>query len=104
MKVMIHIGLDVHNDSIAISLAPTDSTEVRRWGLIGGTHDDVLRFIKKLQAAHPDATLKFCYEAGPRGYPARPGGLVAKDCAAVMKTRSNCVAAARVRDGVITRQ
>ena len=31
MKVMIHIGLDVHNDSIAISLAPSDPTEVRRW-------------------------------------------------------------------------
>jgi hypothetical protein len=31
---MIHIGLDVHNDSIAISLAPSDSTEVRRWGFV----------------------------------------------------------------------
>ena len=63
------IGLDVHNDSIAVSLAPSDSTEVRRYGIIGGQHDDVLRLIKKLQAAHPGAVLKFCYEAGPRGYP-----------------------------------
>jgi transposase len=69
MKVMIHIGLDVHNDSIAISIAPGDSTEVRRWGLIGGTHEHVARFLKQLQAAHPEATLKFCYEAGPRGFP-----------------------------------
>jgi transposase len=66
---MIHIGLDVHNDSIAISLAPSDSTEVRRWGVIGGTHEHVQRFIKQLQAAHPGTTLKFCYEAGPRGFP-----------------------------------
>jgi transposase len=29
----------------------------------------VLRLIKKLRAAHPGAALKFCYEAGPRGYP-----------------------------------
>jgi transposase len=62
-------GLDVHNDTIAVSLAPGDSTEVRRYGIIGGSHDDVLRLIKKLSAAHPGVALKFCYEAGPRGYP-----------------------------------
>jgi transposase len=66
---VLFIGLDVHNDSIAVSLAPSDSTEVRRYGLIGGSHDEVLRLCKKLQAAHPGAKLKFCYEAGPRGYP-----------------------------------
>ncbi len=66
---MIHIGLDVHNDSIAISLAPSDGTEVRRWGVIGGTHEHVQKFVQKLQAAHPDATLRFCFEAGPRGFP-----------------------------------
>ena len=51
---------------------PRDSTEVRRCGIIGGTHEHVQRFIKQLQAAHPDATLKFCYEAGPRGFPLVP--------------------------------
>jgi transposase len=61
--------LDVHNDSIAVSLAPSDTTEVRRYGIIGGTLDDVLRLSKKLAAAHPGRVLKFCYEAGPRGYP-----------------------------------
>jgi transposase len=66
---VLFIGLDVHNDSIAVSLAPSDSTEVRRYGLIGGSHDDVLRLAKKLAAAHAHTTLKFCYEAGPRGYP-----------------------------------
>ena len=63
------IGLDVHNDSIAVSLAPADTTEVRRYGIIGGQHDDVLKLLKKLQAAHPGAALKCVYEAGPRGYP-----------------------------------
>jgi transposase len=63
------IGLDVHNDSIAVSLAPSDGTEVRRYGIIGGTLEDVLRLSKKLAAAHPGRVLKFCYEAGPRGYP-----------------------------------
>ena len=65
----LFLGLDVHNDSIAVSIAPSDSTEVRRYGILGGWHEDVLRCARKLQAAHPGATLKFCYEAGPRGYP-----------------------------------
>ena len=65
----LFIGLDVHNDSIAVSLAASDSSEVRRYGIIGGTHDDVLKLSKKLCAAHPGVTLRFCYEAGPRGYP-----------------------------------
>jgi transposase len=65
----LFVGLDVHTDSIAVSLAPSDSAEVRRYGLIGGGHDDVLRLAKKLQAAHPRMPLRFCYEAGPHGYP-----------------------------------
>jgi transposase len=66
---VLFVGLDVHNDSIAVSLAPADSPEVRRYGIIGGQHDDVLRLLKKLAATHPGAAVKFCYEAGPRGYP-----------------------------------
>ena len=62
------IGLDVHNDSIAVSLVPADATEVRRYGIIGGEHDDVLKLAKKLAEVHPGTTLKFCYEAGPRGF------------------------------------
>jgi transposase len=62
------IGLDVHNDSIAVSLAPSDTTEVRRYGIIGGEHEDVLKLAKKLAEAHPGMRLKFCYEAGPRGF------------------------------------
>jgi len=65
----LFVGLDVHNDTIAVSLAASDATEVRRYGIIGGTHDDVLKLAKKLAAAHPRLSLKFCYEAGPRGYP-----------------------------------
>ncbi len=29
----LYIGMDVHNDSIAVSLAPSDATEVRRYGV-----------------------------------------------------------------------
>lgn len=65
----LFVGMDVHNDTIAVSLAPSGSAEVRRYGVIGGAHDDVLKLAKKLAAAHPGLPLKFCYEAGPRGYP-----------------------------------
>jgi hypothetical protein len=50
MNLILYIGMDVHNDSIAVSIAPSDSTEVRRWGVIGGTHAHVHRLIKQLQA------------------------------------------------------
>ena len=44
---VLFIGLDVLNGSIAVSLAPSDSTEVRRYGIIGGHHDDVLNLLKR---------------------------------------------------------
>jgi len=70
MSQVIHfLGLDVHKESVAVSIAPSDSTEVRHYGSIGGTLDDLDRLIKKLQAAAPQAELRFCYEAGPTGYP-----------------------------------
>ncbi len=50
-QLTLHIGLDVHNDPIAVSVAPSDSTEVRRLGILGGTHEHVLRFLQKLHAA-----------------------------------------------------
>ena len=65
---VLFIGFDVHTDSIAVSLAPSDSVEVRRYGIIGGTHDDVLKLLTKLQAAHPGTELRCGYEAGPHGF------------------------------------
>jgi len=47
-KVIHYIGLDVHKDSIAVSIAPANSTEVRRYGIIGGTLDAVDKLFKKL--------------------------------------------------------
>ena len=52
---VLFVGLDVHSESIAVSLAASGSTEVRRYGMIGGTHDDVLRLAKKLLAALPSS-------------------------------------------------
>ena len=34
MSSIYYIGLDVHKDSIAVVIAPSDSTEVRKYGVI----------------------------------------------------------------------
>lgn len=65
----LYVGLDVHSESIAVSLAASDATEVRHYGSLGGSHDDVLKLARKLTAAHPGLPLRFAYEAGPHGYP-----------------------------------
>lgn len=57
-------GLDVRKDSIAVSLAPSDATEVRPNGVIGGTQDDVLQVIKNIQAAHPGLLEKLIFGVG----------------------------------------
>jgi transposase len=64
-KIIHHLGLDVHKDSISVAIAEP-SGEVRHYGTIGGKLADVDRLIKKLHK--PDVELRFCYEAGPTGY------------------------------------
>ena len=65
-KIVHYIGLDVHKDSIAVAIAPQNSTEVRRYGIIGGTLQAVDNLLKKL--AKPNLELRFVYEAGPCGF------------------------------------
>src|SRR5678816_3478548 len=65
-KIVHYIGLDVHKDSIAVSIAPENSTEVRRYGIIGGTLDAVDKLVKKL--AQENIELHLVYEAGPCGF------------------------------------
>jgi len=67
MKKIVHyIGLDVHKESIAVSIAPEHSSEVRRYGIIGGTLDAVEKLVKKL--GQPGIELRLVYEAGPCGF------------------------------------
>ena len=59
-KVIHYIGLDVHKESIAVSIAPANTTEVRRYGIIGGSLDAVDKLLKRHQrrdgaAGAPDA-------------------------------------------------
>ena len=66
-KSVIHIGLDVHAQTIAIALAGGGS-EPRHYGSISSDLHSVDKVLAKLRKAHPEAELKFCYEAGPAGF------------------------------------
>lgn len=67
MSKMIHyIGLDVHKETIAVAIAPGNITEVRQYGIIGGTLEAIDKLLKKL--SQPEVELRFVYEAGPCGY------------------------------------
>jgi transposase len=65
-KMILYIGLDVHKDSIAVAIAPADSTEVRHYGIIGGTLDAIDKLVKKL--SNENIVLRFIYEVGPCGF------------------------------------
>src|SRR4051794_13204641 len=60
----IHLGLDVHKDSISVAVLPwgQDTAEVEKI-----FHDEAS--VRRLVARFPDPTqLRTCYEAGPTGY------------------------------------
>lgn len=61
-----YVGLDVHKETIAVAIAQADGGEVRYWGEIANTAEAMDTLIRQLRKG--DATLSFCYEAGPCGY------------------------------------
>jgi transposase len=61
-----YIGLDVHKETIAVSVAEGNGGEVRYLGEIDNTPDAIDQLIKHLRKARTD--LLFCYESGPCGY------------------------------------
>jgi transposase len=69
-KAITHVGLDVHKDSIVVSVAEAGLQgsvgEVREYGKIANTSTAMERLARKLAAKGNE--LRFCYEAGPCGY------------------------------------
>jgi transposase len=60
------VGLDVHKETIAVSVAEANGGEVRYVGEIGNTPEALDKLVKQLRKG--GAHLSFCYEAGPCGY------------------------------------
>ncbi len=61
-----YIGLDVHKETIAVSVAEANGGEVRYVGEIANTPEAMEKLVRQLRKGGEN--LSFCYEAGPCGY------------------------------------
>ena len=62
--ITMHIGLDVHKDSLAVAVAERDRV-ARFIGTIGAQVSELLKVLERLGST---ATMQIVYEAGPCGY------------------------------------
>lgn len=60
------IGLDVHKETIAVSIADGEGGDARYLGEVSNTPDSIVKLVKRLRKE--GTKLLFCYEAGPCGY------------------------------------
>ena len=61
----IHVGLDVHKDSITVAAAEAGRAAAR---VMGKLAHDVPKLVRLLDTLGPPASLHVVYEAGPTGY------------------------------------
>ena len=66
-KRSMFVGMDVHKESIDVSLAEEGRDgEVRHYGVIAGDLEAVGKVVRALRT--PNRQLRFVYEAGPCGF------------------------------------
>lgn len=61
-----YVGLDVHKETIAVSVAQAGGGEARYFGQIANTPEAITKMVR--QVSKNKAVVCFCYEAGPCGY------------------------------------
>ena len=64
-RFSIHVGLDVHKNSIHVAFANSATGE---FGSLGGVANDLTRLRSKLRPLGAPRDIEICYEAGPTGY------------------------------------
>ena len=64
-KNLRFVGLDVHQDTIAVAVADSGQQPARLLETIAA---DEFTLLKVLERLGPKARLRVCYEAGPTGY------------------------------------
>ncbi len=63
-----YIGLDVHKDTIAVSVARSGRSAAHYLGEIAHNAEQIRRLVARLNDQFNGEVLLFCYEAGPCGY------------------------------------
>ena len=67
--IKLHLGLDVHKDSITIAIAQAGRQgEIRLFGTITNDLHALEKALARIRKAHPGAPLEVTYEAGPCGF------------------------------------
>jgi transposase len=64
----VYIGLDVHKQTIVVSVARAGRDAPECWGEIANKPKTVARLVERLSQEFNGEVLLFCYEAGPCGY------------------------------------
>jgi transposase len=68
-SIPLHLGLDVHKDSITLAVAEAGSKgEIRVFGTITNDLHALEKALARIRQAHPGASLEVAYEAGPCGF------------------------------------